>query len=623
MGMSRKSRQLKKEMGQMGGGVDPEDDNLVNVEEEMVMVDPTTGLPLTEEEKMANKEYRTKVIQEQLSKRPPTTDVILDPSTQMAMIRAGRNVLDVVTRKAVKLYDDPRLRLAQMFPGVPPQTRKKYRMTDLAKMGPQDVINAFAIAASIKETEDDELTLPTFPSIASKALDWVISNWDLLGIDFTAALGRCMMNGAYKKDAERMHAYRDLTRHHMLIENYISGPFKQFCNMAEERIGPNFGDLDMKAYCSGELYERCANYIVLKSMQCVWETKVRDAERLNQMDEDMYTERLIRAATGDPRRFRQNSDIITDLGDCATICARAQQMVQEFVKTPELFDDLPVELRFLEAALKIQGGTALRKFMIEDFCPKEQITPSALIEGMRRFLRLLAQSNPDPYGPLRKIVYKLSKAMARGSSVGDDIEPLRAYLDKRVLDPESPAFFQTYTFNHHPKGLVKYLDDWKFLQTPEATVQNGKQDEEPLFVDEKNTIQKKKQKGGGFFQGIVETFQPVDPKGEYDRVANAFSIEYNSTYIPPDARSIGRPHEPDMDWFDDLYKLEAFYVGNQIDRPQDVLPVGMIEPGRIILSKEEEEEIAAQQQQRAVAVAAQQEADVSATAEEEEEKATA
>ena len=52
---------------------------------------------------------------------------------------------------------------------------------------------------------------------------------------------------------------------------------------AEGRVGPNFGNLDVSSYCAGPLYERVANYLVLKGMVAHWEKKVVDADGIKSL----------------------------------------------------------------------------------------------------------------------------------------------------------------------------------------------------------------------------------------------------------------------------------------------------------------------------------------------------
>ena len=126
----------------------------------------------------------------------------------------------------------------------------------------------------------------------------------------------------------------------------------------------------------------------------------------------------------------------------------------------QMFDDLPPEVRFFEAATFIKGGTTLRQFMIEEFCPAEGITPEALIEGMRRLEAQLSNMQIDPYADLKNVMSRLIETMAVGTDAARD--PYANYLYN--LSADGPGFFQTYTFNHDRQSLVRFLDSAKEIQ---------------------------------------------------------------------------------------------------------------------------------------------------------------
>ena len=163
---------------------------------------------------------------------------------------------------------------------------------------------------------------------------------------------------------------------------------------------------------------------------------------------------------GDPKRYLPDPPIIFRYNEVVRITLMAQNMTAQFVNTPELFDDLPPEVRFLEAASFIKGGTFLRKFMIEEFCPAEGITPEGLREGLRRLDVQLSNMQIDPYGDIYNVVGRLCDAVAVGSD--DERDPYTPYLSN--LDRNGPGYFQTYTFNHDRQSLVRFLDDAKDVQ---------------------------------------------------------------------------------------------------------------------------------------------------------------
>jgi hypothetical protein len=399
-------------------------------------------------------------INRRMDQRPSVSNLYVDQETGMEIIQQGRYVMDVITRKAVQLYPDPNLRLAQMFPGCPPEIRDQYRL-DWSNEAAQvpDILQRLVEACSCKTTGD----IPAAPSITNRGIDFVLANRDRLGHPLSKTLGRLMMRAAWQDDKVAMRQQRNVLRNYLTIENYISAPFRQIIMDSELAIGPNFGNLDLKKFIGMDLYERSAAYIVLKGMQCTWEKKVRDADFLENTPPTPDNYYLI-LGTGDPRRYHPEPDVIWELKESSRVCAMCIEMVKAFVNDESMFQDLPVELRFLESALSIQGGEALRKFVADDFCPKEEITPEALREGMRRLLVQLDSMYLDPYADIRNVVDKLQRAISVGTS--DAYDPYQPYLESLTVD--SPGYFQTYTFNHNPMSLVRFLDAKKFEPAPSS-----------------------------------------------------------------------------------------------------------------------------------------------------------
>ena len=391
--------------------------------------------------------------QQRMDQRPELSTMVVDEETGIEVVQQGQSVLDVVTRKAVKLSDmGPQYRLAQMFPGVPPDTRDKYRL-DWKTVQVAEVVDKLKAVSTVK-LEDGTQGIPPVPSVANSAIDFILANRDYLGANMKQTLGRLTMKAASEGKDEEAKELNKLWKNYLTIENHISAPFRQIMQDAEGRVGPNFGNLDLKKFCRGELYERVGNYIVLKGMVAHWEKKVVDADFIEKNPPTKENNVSI-MARGDPKRYLPDPPILYTLKECTQVCAMAQQMCKAFVEDEELFGDLPPEVVFLEESLKIQGGTALRKYMIDEFCPARGITPAALIEGMRRFYEQLSNMQIDPYGDLTNKLGDLSRAMAVGTD--DARDPYAAYAAS--VNPGDPGFFQTYTFDHPKRSLVRFLDN--------------------------------------------------------------------------------------------------------------------------------------------------------------------
>ena len=313
----------------------------------------------------------------------------------------------------------PEYRLAQMFPGAPPDLRDKYRFDWSSATVPLMVDRlreACTVPLKDPATGREWLGIAPHPQISNPAVDFVLSNRDLLGHRMKKALGRLKLRSQSRFEREDASDYRALWKHFLLLEDHVSAPFRQILLDAEANVGPNFGILDVKSYCDGELYVRTANYLVLKSMVAHWEKKYNDALSLEDIPEtDEGMDFMARLYTGDPKRYLPDPPIIFRLAEVSRIVVMAQKMCKAFVDEPSLFDDLPSEVRFVERALGMQGRTALRKYMLEEFCPENNVDPASLREGLRRLYQQMFNMQLDPYADLTMTLWNLCVATAVGT----------------------------------------------------------------------------------------------------------------------------------------------------------------------------------------------------------------
>lgn len=473
----------------------------------------------------AQRQARVDDAQRRMDERPDISTMLVDEESGMEVVQQGKKVMDVVTRRAVKLSDmGADYRLAQMFPGVPPQVREQYRMEGAPVA---DLVEALRQACSVK-LEDGSVGIPPHPSVANKAIDFVLANRDLLGNKMKKTLGRLAMRSHGLANKDEGEQNQQLWRNFLTLENHISAPFRQMMQDAEGRAGPNFGNLEVKAYLNGALYERTANYLVLKGMVAHWEKKVVDADSVEKVKQSRENYVSV-TSMGDPRRYLPDSPILYTLKECTQVCYMAQQTTKAFVETPELFNDLPPEVRFLEYATAIKGGTPMRKFMKEDFCPAEGITPEALREGMKRLMAQLENMQTDPYGDIVNTMEKLIAAMSVGTD--DERDPYVEYLVNK--DPKGPGRFQTYTFQHDELSLVRFFDSSISSAGGDSASSSGG--------------------GAGGLAGLFNF--GGSSSGGSPPVDMPDTKQTGSIYKSPAARAVGRPHE--LGWVDDmLYPVE-------------------------------------------------------------------
>mmetsp|Transcript_21908 Transcript_21908/g.52125 ORF Transcript_21908/g.52125 Transcript_21908/m.52125 type:complete len:618 (-) Transcript_21908:125-1978(-) len=494
--------------------------------------------------------------QKRYEQRPEVSTMIVDESTGTEMLAQGQKVMDVVTRNAVKLSNlGADARLAQMFPGVTPEVREKYRV-DWRTAEVPEMIEQLKDACMV-DLGDGTRGIPPHPSISNKGLDYVLANRDRLGYRMKKTIGRWTFHAASQGNiGEAKEVWNKLHKNFLTMENYISGPFRQIMQDAEGRVGPNFGNLELMSFCDGDLYERVGNYLVLKGMVAHWEKKVVDADFFENQRENEYNQ-----LRGDPKRFLRDAPILFTLKECTQVCAMAQQMCQLFVEEEKLFVDFPPEIVFLEDSLKIKGGTALRKYMIDEFCPARGITPEGLREGIRRLYQQLENMQVDPYADLTMKVEQLYAAMSVGTD--DARDPYLQYLSSEASqDPRNPAYFETYTFNYPKQSMVRFLDNTypstggisQLIGPPptKAETPEGESD------------------AGSPFDGLSAGFNNLigQIKGERNLRVEPTLVDDNSPYTVPKERAIGREH--DLGWFEELNVVT------------EKSKLGEMAPGRII-----------------------------------------
>jgi len=543
-----------------GGGKDPDGDDDASSggkSSAIATKPPPPATDISDDQDDKARKARVEEAQRRMEERPDVSTIIVDEETGIEMVAQGKAVLDVVTRRAVKLSDlGPMYRLAQMFPGVPPDVRDRHRYADWTTIEVPEMVEKLREACMVK-MKDGIRDIPPHPSVANKAIDFVLANRDRLGSRMKRTLGRLYLHSLSEGNKEEAIGYQKLWKNFLTLENHISAPFRQIIMDGEGRVGPNFGNLDLKSYCGGEVYERCADYLVLKGMVAHWEKKVVDADYLEKTprNEENYMTILCR---GDPKRFLPDPPILFTLRECTQVCLMAQQMTKAFVETPELFDDLPPEVRFLEAALSIRGGAPLRKYIVDEFCPAEGITPEALREGMRRLLAQFENMQVDPYGDIANLIERLCVAMSLGTD--DERDPYVTYLISKDQNA-GPAAFQTYTFDADPQSHVRFLDSQYESSGVKADVPRGA----PI--------------GGGvdFFEGAdffnfgggSPAQSPSATQEQQRRASN------QQAYKVPQARAAGRPHE--LGW------LELLEEQNEQEKLEDQKRFGKVPPGQILL----------------------------------------
>jgi len=388
---------------------------------------------------------------------PQVAQIIVDEDTGLKSVQTGNAIMDVTTRRAVVLSPlGPEYRLAEMFPGVPPEVRAKCRY-DLQNRPMKDFIEEFAEAVKA-----DDGTYPPVGSnlLTDAGMDYLLANRDNLGERMKLALTALKLQAQSKLDLDGARRWRDVRQQLIVLELKASGPFRQVCLQNEQNIGPNFGNLDVASYCGGELYERVGAWVVLKGLVALWEKRTRDQQWRE--DTPMTSDNMVEwMLMGDPRILLPKADAAASnvppfysAEDCGKIAIMCRKMSNEFVINPALFDDLPVELRYLEKATVIPSGTELRKFTVNEFCVEEDISLDGLIEGIKRFEVMLESMMVENYSPFLKVITGVRRAISVGTP--EEIDPFSDYIDDNQ-NPNSPGHFEVYHEDPLEGSMMEYL----------------------------------------------------------------------------------------------------------------------------------------------------------------------
>mmetsp|Transcript_5943 Transcript_5943/g.12434 ORF Transcript_5943/g.12434 Transcript_5943/m.12434 type:complete len:783 (-) Transcript_5943:71-2419(-) len=386
-----------------------------------------------------------------------TAQIIIDEDTGMKSVQTGNAVMDVTTRRAVVLSPlGPQYRLAEMFPGVPPELRAQLRF-DLTARPLRELIDEFAEAV---RAADGSYPPAGSDAITEDGMDYLLSNRDQLGERMKLALTALKLRAQSKVDLEGARRWRDVRQQLIVLELKASAPFRQSCLSAEQTIGPRFGDLDVAAYCGGHVYERAGSWVVLKGLVALWEKRARDQRwrEENPLTHDNAVEWML---MGDPRILLPKAEQgaggappFYPADDCDKIASMCRRMINEFVTNADLFDDLPTELRFLERASVIPSGTMLRKFTQQEFCPEEGVTLEALAEGIQRLEVSLEGMLAENYNPLLKVISGVRRAIVVGTPM--ELDLYSDYIDNNH-NPDSPGFFEIYHEDPMKGSMMEYL----------------------------------------------------------------------------------------------------------------------------------------------------------------------
>lgn len=354
--------------------------------------------------------------------RPDVCTLVTDKETGRRYLQSGKYVMDVITRKAVVLHDDPVQRMEQFL--VVPRTMQQSIFHDTPiEQRIQALKDAFYLKGTTK--------LPPYPSATRKAVDFCRMHRHLLA----ERLKQTLVRMSLRATSLEVH---QLLQHLCLIENHLSAPFRQLVSTQDRVLGKNFGNLDVSSYISRDTapVERAAYYVALKSWVAKCERHVRDAEVWESYQRQQHP--------GEPF---VSKDMLSTLGllggwywsgeegehaslyQATQVAIVLQQMSRAFTADSYLWnDEIPVELRYIEVALSLKTSSELRRYTTQEFLPSEGISFESLYERLERFLAQLENMAIQEYGEFRNLVEHLRETLWAGMDSGNKPDPYKVYL---------------------------------------------------------------------------------------------------------------------------------------------------------------------------------------------------
>mmetsp|Transcript_24059 Transcript_24059/g.50158 ORF Transcript_24059/g.50158 Transcript_24059/m.50158 type:complete len:519 (+) Transcript_24059:1-1557(+) len=374
------------------------------------------------------------------TKGEATQKVVVDSETGLRMISEGRAVMDVLTKQPVKLASTTQGRNSEFMPRETDEERSRLR---LSKPKVEDLVEGLkgSIANLYQPVDKDSVA-------------WVLSNRDYMGVEMKRALTAVKLKMQSEGREDEAREYKALRDAYVILENYISSPFRQQVLTSESRVGPNFSNLDITSYAGDEECEVRATWVVLQGMRSVWEKKTRDQRYYEgtKRDSKNTMEYLSR---GDPNRFNSDSDRkFYPLEDTERMTGWAQNMASTFSSNPTLMGMIGRDMRFVDKAILVEGGTEVRRIAYE-FAKEEGIEVEELREGVKRLLCQLENMQPDPYGKFTRIVNDVVKAMEVGTDDERSIYGEWLYSNRK----DGPGWFQTYRMPESDLSMLRFLEN--------------------------------------------------------------------------------------------------------------------------------------------------------------------
>jgi len=331
----------------------------------------------------------------------------------------GKYRVDFETGQPIKLAINPREKYAQCFPEAPVEVCTKYR---------------------IPVTADYKMLCVTLDDAISGGNDtlkaYVLANRDLMGMRARKVLTSLKLQAQSNFDKNLAQYYNGLRYNLIFRENCLMGPFRQLMYEAEQRVAPWMGSYEVERFAGKDMVDYAGTWLVLKAAVAEWERRrYTVAKQVTLLEEDGKLQ---------PYQLRSMRN---ELQTAAYMTNTIQQMSLALADKKTIFEELPLEMQFLEKTLSLNTTTEVRKFASTEFCPEKRITMGDLIRKLRALLVSIEFLSQKTYRNIYSAIEESLNCLTEGTP--ESFDPYMAgYKDIRfdtykiTTSPDFNAFAQ-------------------------------------------------------------------------------------------------------------------------------------------------------------------------------------
>eukprot|EP00903_Cladosiphon_okamuranus_P005770 g5719.t2 len=319
----------------------------------------------------------------------------MSPADMLQYLRDNSLTIDLETMNPVEMPTNSDAKMDAYFPYPAANTMAKY------SLGAQPKPSQFADAIIALLPEDEPWNgakVRPLPEIK----DFLLANRQHGGKKGMNVITAMMMKAMSEGDIERAKYLKGAGMCMTKAENAITGPFRQAVMFAENRLAPCMGSTVCEEYAGRDGADAAATWVVLKACVAEWELRLREIR-----GEAIGLHNIFKAMPNPTEGLDEERT--------AAITGSVQQMGLSFSNNAKLMESLPPVIRFMDAALGLNSTTEVRKYALQEFCPKEKMSPEELRFRVRSFITGLDQLASKSYHQLQVATADVYECLVAGT----------------------------------------------------------------------------------------------------------------------------------------------------------------------------------------------------------------